>query len=306
MNKLQKAVRRLDAFQQRHRSTAFTFAVMKRYGEDQAGSKAALLTYYGFLSLFPLLLLLTTLTNNLIGSHPELQDKVIRGLTSYFPLLGNQLSSHVSGLHRNGLALAVGIAFTFYGARGVADAFRKGAQQIWQVPKSQRDNFPKSLFKSLLMLVVGGIGFIAASILAGLASAAGKGLIFRALPILLNMLLLFWIFNFLIDFSLPKRLPLKETRVGAAVAAVGLVILQALGGYIVAHELKNLDALYSYFALALGLMFWLYLQAQIVYYAMEVAYVSSHRLWPRSIDGSLPTDVDKKLSDAQTPPDKSQ
>ena len=298
MNTLQSALRRLDAFQQRHRSTAFIFAVVKRYGEDQAGSKAALLTYYGFLSIFPLLLLLTTITNNVIGSHPEVQQKVINGITGYFPLLGNQLSTHVNGLHRSGLALAAGIVFTFYGARGVADAFRKGVQQVWQVPTSQRDGFPKSLFKTLLMLVVGGTGFIAASILAGLASAAGHGLAFRALSLLLNMFILFWIFNFLIDFSLPKRLPLKETRVGAAAAAVGLVVLQALGGYIVARELRNLDALYSYFALALGLLFWLYLQAQIIYYAMEIAYVSSHKLWPRSIDGSLPTEVDKKLSAA--------
>lgn len=299
MNTLQKAVRQLDAFQQRHRAASFVFAVVKRYGEDQDGSKAALLTYYAFLSIFPLLLLLTTLANGVIGNHPELEQKVIKGLTSYFPLLGSQLSEHVHGLHRNGLALAAGIAFTFYGARGVADAFRKGVQQVWKVPMAQRDGWPAALAKSLLMLVVGGAGFIAASILAGLASAAGQGLGFRALSLLLNMFILFWVFNFLIDFSLPKRLPLKETRVGAATAAVGLVILQALGGYIVSRELKNLDALYSYFALALGLIFWLYLQAQIIYYAMEVAYVSSHRLWPRSIDGSLPTEIDKRLSAAR-------
>jgi len=296
MNILQKTVRKLDAFQQRHPAPAFVFAVIKRHGEDEAGSKAALLTYYGFLSLFPLLLLLTTITNNVIGSHPELQKTVIQGVTGYFPLLGSQLSEHVHGLRRNGLALVVGALFTLYGARGVAEAFRKGVQQIWQVPESQRDGFPKSLFKSLCLLIVGGTGLIVAAILAGLASAAGHGLGFRLLSILLNMFILFWIFNFLIDFSLPRRLPLKETRLGAAVAVLGLVALQALGGYIVARELKNLDALYSYFALALGLMFWIYLQAQILYYAMEIAYVSSHKLWPRSIDGSLPTEVDKRLS----------
>lgn len=296
MNIVQRTVRKLDTFQQRHPAAGFGFAVIKRHGEDEAGSKAALLTYYGFLSLFPLLLLLTTITNNVIGTHPELQKTVIQSVTGYFPLLGSQLADHVHGLRRNGLALIVGGLFTLYGARGVAEAFRKGVQQIWKVPEDQRDGFPKSLFKSICLLVVGGVGLITAAILAGLASAAGHGLGFRVLSILLNMFLLFWIFNFLIDFSLPRRLPIKETRLGAAVAAIGLVTLQALGGYIVARELKNLDALYSYFALALGLMFWIYLQAQIVYYAMEIAYVSSHKLWPRSIDGSLPTEVDKRLS----------
>ncbi len=300
MNALQKMVRRLDVFQQRHRVTAFGFAVIKRYSEDSAGAKAALLTYYGFLSLFPLLLVLTTVTNNVIGSHPELQDTVIKGVTNYFPLLGSQLSEHVQGLHRSGLALAAGIVFTLYGARGVADAFRKSVQQIWQVPESQRDGFPKSLIKSLLLLAVGSLGLVTASILAGLASATGHhGMVFRALSTLLDVFILFWMFKLLLDFSLPRHLPLKETRVGAAAAAIGLVILQSLGGYIVARELKNLDALYSYFAITLGLLFWIYIQAQILYYAMEIAYVSSHGLWPRSIDESLSTEVDKRLATAR-------
>jgi YihY family inner membrane protein len=295
MNSLRKIIHKLDGYQQLHRTTAFGYAVIKKYGEDEAGSRAALLTYYAFLSLFPLLLLLTTIANNVIGNHPHLQATLIKGITNYFPLLGNQLADHVHGLHRNGLALAAGVLFTIYGARGVADAFRKGVQHIWQVPEAQRDNFPGSLIKSLCLLIVGALGFITASILAGLAAAAGHSLAFRGLSVLLNMFILFWLFNFLLDFSLPRHLPIKETRVGAAAAAIGLVVLQALGGYILARELKNLDALYSYFAIALGLIFWLYLQAQILYYSMEIAYVSSHKLWPRSIDGRQPTTIDIRL-----------
>lgn len=298
MNVFQKTVRRLDAYQQRHRTAAFSYAVIKKYGEDNAGTQAALLTYYGFLSLFPLLLVLTTVTNNIIGDHPHLEHTVISGITDYFPLLGSQLSSHVHTLNRNGFALLAGILFTLYGARGVADAFRKGVQHIWQVPRSKRDTFPKSMFKNIILLTVGGAGFITASILAGLASGAGHAPIFRVLSIFLNMFILFWLFNFLLNFSLPSHLPIKQTKVGAAAAAIGLVVLQSLGGYILARELKNLDALYSYFAIALGLMFWIYLQAQIICYAMEIAYVSSHKLWPRSL-GPSPTEVDKKIAAAR-------
>ena len=284
MKILKKIVHKVDTFQQRHRFTAFSYAVIKKYGEDNAGTQAALLTYYGFLSLFPLLLVLTTVANNVIGNNPHLEATVIDGITDYFPLLGDQLSAHVHGINSSGLALAVGILFTLYGARGVADAFRKGVQHIWQVPESKRDTFPKSLFKSIALLIVGGFGFIVASILAGLTSAAGHDPIFRVLSILLNMFILFWLFNFLLNFSLPRQLPLKQTKVGAAVAAVGIVTLQLVGGYILSHELKNLDALYSYFAIALGLMFWIYLQAQILYYAMEIAYVSSRksRVYPHN------------------------
>ena len=294
MNILNKFLRKLDVFQQRHASAAFPLAVVKKYGEDEAGSQAALLTYYGFLSLFPLLLLLTTLTNDFIGDS-HLKTTIVRSVTDYFPLLGNQLSSHVNGLHRNGLPLVVGTLFTLYGARGAADAFRKGVQYVWKVPASQRDTFPKALFKSMALLLVGAAGFIAASILAGVAAAAGHSLAFRILPLVVNFFILFWVFNFLLDFSLPSHLPLKETRVGAAAAALGWVVLQAAGGVILARQLKHLDAVYSYFALALGLLFWLYLQAQILFYAMEIAYVHSHKLWPRSLSGSVQTDADKRL-----------
>jgi YihY family inner membrane protein len=296
MNLAQTAVRGLDRFQRKHTWTAFTYAVIKKYGEDEAGSQAALLTYYGFLSLFPLLLLMTTVTDRVIADNPHLRDTVLQSVTGYFPLLGNQLAGHVHALHRSGLALIVGVLFTFYGARGVAEAFRKSVQRIWRVPKPQRDTFPQSLFKSLLMLIVGGLGFIVAAVLASLASAAGQGMIFRVLSVLLNMFILFWLFNFLLDFSLPSRLPIKQTQVGAAAAAIGLVVLQGVGGYLLGRELKNLDALYSYFALALGLMFWIYLQAQMLCYSMEIAYVHSRRLWPRAIDNSSPTEVDKRLA----------
>lgn len=296
METFKKTFRSLDKFQQQHRPTAFLYAVIKRYGETGGGTQAALLTYYGFLALFPLLMVLTTITNDVIGNHPELQHTVIEGVTSYFPLLGNQLSVHVNTLNRSGLALIIGILFTLYGARGVADAFRQGVQHIWQIPERKRDGFPKSTLKSLCMLLVGGLGLITASVLAGLASSAGHAVGFRILSLLLNMFILFWLFDFLINISLPAHVSFKEIRVGAAVAAVGLVILQAAGGYILARQLKNLDALYSYFALALGLLFWIYLQTQILYYAIVVSYVSSHKLWPRSLTGSRPTPVDKQLA----------
>ena len=45
-----------DALQQRHGVLGFPYAVVKKYGDDAGGRQAALITYYGFLSIFPLLL----------------------------------------------------------------------------------------------------------------------------------------------------------------------------------------------------------------------------------------------------------
>lgn len=286
MTWINKQFRRIDAWQQRHHLPAFTVAVVKKYGEDKAGQQVALLTYYGFLSLFPLLLILTTLTEQIIGNNPELKDTIIDGLTDYFPLIGNQLASNVDSLGGNPWVLIAGLLFAFYGARGVAEAFRQAMENIWKVPESKRLGFPASLPRSIALVVVGGSGLIIASISAGLVAGAGRGILFNVLSTALNLFILFWLFVFLLNFSLPRHITVREARVGAAVAAIGLVIMQSLGGYVLAHELQNLNALYSYFALALGLLFWIYLQAQIIIYAAEVSIVSSQKLWPRSLSAN--------------------
>jgi membrane protein len=286
---MQTIIRKLDTFQQKHRLPAFVYAVIKKYGEDEAGHQAALLTYYAFLSLFPLLLVLTTLIQYIPVSHTELQASIIKGTTNYFPILGDQLSAHVSTLHKNGLALTIGLLFTLYGARGVADAFRNSIQRLWKVPQSRRDGFPRSTLKSLSIILVGGAGFIVASVSIALAGAAGHGVVFRVLTLLINLAVWYVLFILLINISLPRHVPFNETRAAALTAAIGLVIVQVAGGYLLKHELKNLDALYSYFALSLGLLFWIYLQVQVLFYSLEVAAVRSQKLWPRSFSDKQPT-----------------
>jgi YihY family inner membrane protein len=293
---LQKLIQQIDNFQRRHRLPAFILAVIKKYDEDDAGRQAALLTYYAFLSLFPLLLVLTTLTEYLSANHSELQNSIVKGATNYFPVLGSQLAAHVNTLQKSGFALVVGILFTFYGAHGVADAFQRGVQHLWKVPRSQRDGFPKSTLKSFYIIMIAGIGFVVASASVALAGATGHGWVFRLLSILINLAIWSGLFVLLLNISLPRHIPFKETRAAALTAAAGLVILQVVGGYILARELRHLDVLYSYFALSLGLLFWIYLQVQVVFYALEIAAVRSHGLWPRSLSGKKLTDADRRAA----------
>ena len=296
MNVLDKSIHKLNNYQQKTHFTAFIIAVVKKYSDDGAGRRAALLTYYSFLALFPLLLILTTITDVLIGNNPALKNTIIKGLTDYFPLLGDQLSDQVHKLGASGPVLLIALLFTLYGTRGVASAFIRGVQDVWHVPKEKRDHFPKSLYKSLALVIVGGLGFLAASIIAGVSALASNGTVHRIIYLAINLFILFWVFVFLLKMSLPGKLKIKEVKLGAVAAAISLVIVQAIGGVILAHQLKHLSALYSYFSVALGLMFWLYLQAQVLFYAMEIATVSSFRLWPRNLVGNHPTAADIRIN----------
>ena len=150
MNIVQKTIQRVDKLQRKHKPTAFMFAVVKKYGDDQAGYQAALVTYYGFLSLFPLLLVLTTIAGIAGSRDPELGRHMVESVSSYFPVFGSMLESSVQGVRGHGIALIFGFLFTLYGARGCADAFRNAVNHVWHVPVAKRSGFPRSHYVVLL------------------------------------------------------------------------------------------------------------------------------------------------------------
>lgn len=292
MSLLKSIISKVDNFQRRHRLAGFPYAVVKKFGEDEAGNQAALLTYFGFLSLFPLLLVLTTVLSIVLKHYPEVRENIIDGATTYFPVVGNELQQNVHRLGKTGLALAIGIVVTLYGARGVGNAFRHAVNHVWQVPHKNRTDFPVNLLKNFTIIFVGGLGLIAASIIAGF-STASSGFVPRFVPVIASLLILFGLFIFLVKISLPIKARFRDLWLGAAFMAIGLAILQAVGGFVVTHELKNLDNLYGTFALVLGILFWIYLQAQIVLYALEIESVRALKLWPRSLTADHPTPEDK-------------
>lgn len=290
---IERQLDRFDAFQRRSKPSGFAYAVLKKYGEDEAGHRAALLAYYGFLSLFPLLLVLTTVVRIILQNDSHLSQQIIDDASAYFPVIGNELQQNVHSLSQTGLALWVGVLLTLFGARGVADAFRGGLNHIWEVPYVKRSGFPGSMLRSFGIIIIGGTGLLLAPLLSGYAVGFSHGLGFRILSIAVTLTILFGVFLFIIRLAVSVKLPLSNIWVGAATAAVSLVILQSFGGYILAHEMKNLNNLYGTFAIVLGLIFWIYIQTQVLFYAFEIDTVRVNKLWPRSLRGSM-TSADRK------------
>jgi YihY family inner membrane protein len=294
MNIFEKTARRIDTFQRSHKRSGFVYGVIKKYGDDEAGHQAALMAYYGFLSLFPLLLVLATVIKLTFRNESELRRTIIDGASNYFPMIGNDLQKSVHSMGGTGLALVVGILVTLYGARGVADVFRSMVNHVWEVPHARRTGFPWAQLRSARMIIVGGAGLLLAPIVSGYAAAAGHGPLFWLASLAITQVILFGIFLFLIFTSLPHAHSFHELWPSALMAAVGLQILQSLGGLLVTHQLKHLDDLYGTFAIVLGLLFWLYLQAQVIVYAFEAGTVRVFRLYPRSLILEKPTAADRR------------
>lgn len=282
MQSITKFVQRLDNTQQHHPWLGFIYAVIRKYGEDEAAYQGALITYYGFLSLFPLLIVAISLLE--ITGNTHLKTKVITGLLQYFPIFGQQLHANVHSLPHSGLSLVIALAITLYGARGVADALRHALDHVWQVPRNHRRGFPSNVLISLEIIAFGAIGLVIAEILSSYAASFGKDTAFRVGASLISAGVLFGMF--LVIFRLgttSRRLSPKTLLLSASVAAIGIQMLHSLGGYIITHELTHLTSLYGVFALVLGLMFWIYLQAQVILYSLEIGSVKAFNLWPRSI-----------------------
>src|SRR6516225_7341107 len=66
-----------DRLQRKHSVLGFPYAVVKKYGDDAGGRQAALITYYGFLSTFPLLLLGVAVLSPVLADHPDLRRRLI-------------------------------------------------------------------------------------------------------------------------------------------------------------------------------------------------------------------------------------
>src|SRR4051812_6161302 len=149
---LQRVVHRVDDQQQRHPVLAFPFAVVKKFGDDQGGNLAAMLTYYTFLSLFPLLLVLFTVLGFVLHGHPGLQQDIRDSALRDFPIIGNQLGRNVGSVRGSGLALVIGILGTLWGGMGVANAAQDALNRVWGVPIKARPGFLKRVLRSVALL----------------------------------------------------------------------------------------------------------------------------------------------------------
>lgn len=294
MNPIEGALRRVDGYQQGHGWLGFPFAVVKKFGDDKGGNLTALLAWNGFFALFPLLLLLVTGLGFLLGRHPALEQRVLHSTLAEFPIIGNQIQGNIHSLRANGVGLAVGLAGFLWGARGITQAGQHAMAEIWNIPGKQRPSFATRQVRGLLLLLVFGLGVVATTALASLASFGRHSLLFGlgnlAASAAVNAALFLLAFRVLT----PRQIPTGQLLLGAAVAGVLFALLQAAGGYLVGHNLKHAQQVYGFFAIVLGLLSWLYLSAEVTLYGAEVNAVRARRLWPRSLLQPPLTEADQR------------
>jgi membrane protein len=279
---VKRPLRALDRYQQRHPPLAVPAAVVKKFGDDDGGDLAALIAYRAFFSLFPLLLLFTTVLGYVLSGNPDLRQEAVDSTLTQFPVIGEQIGS--GSLEGSGVALAIGIAGSLWAGFGVVLATEGALDRIWAVPRRDRPDFLSSRLRALVLLLVLGALTIVSTVASGLVGGGG-GIVGPlggvVVSVALNLLVFGAVFMLLGDHPAPPRALLP----GIVLAAAGWSALQLAGGYLVSHQIRDATPTYGAFAIVLGLLVWVYLGAMLTVFSAELNVVRARGLWPRSLLG---------------------
>lgn len=299
MNLLEQAIHRLDKLQQSSRPLAFAYGVIKKFGDDQGGSLAGLITFFGFTSMFPLLLLVVTIFGSIVGASSSITARVVNSALSQFPILGSEIANNIHALHRKDpITLAVGIIGLIFGSQGASQSSQYAMAQVWNIPVVERPGYLTRLVRTMALVFVLGIFFLLGSALSAFSSFASSRFELRAIALVLSVLVNLALYLLAFRILTPKQIETRRLYIGAAVGGIAWTLLQLLGGYLVSHELRNASQVYGFFAVVLGLLSWIYLGARILIYSAEINVVAARHLWPRSISGPPWTTADKKVLSA--------
>ena len=287
-----RAATRLDRFQQHRAWLAVAVAVVRKTADDQGGGLAALIAYYGFLGVFPLLLLFASVLGLVMAGHPGLERSVLHSAASSFPGLSGFIDTTVSA---GRVAAGVGLVGAVWAGLGVTRATERAMDTIWDIPLDERPSPWWGRVRGALMLAILGTTFVASDAVAAIRGGGGAlGALGDTVSVVgtfgLNLLLFGLAFMVLTN----RRLAWRSVAPGALAGAVGWTALLNLGSFFVRHEVAHASQLYGSLGVVIGLVAWIYLGARLTVYAAELNVVLEYRLWPRSLSGAAGTDADRR------------
>lgn len=250
--------------QLRRRSAAIDVIVesLDGFRRHLTGRNAAVLAYYGFLTLFPLLMAATTILGFALEDNPELQADIVDSALSQIPVIGADLEPG-STIDGNWWALAIGLGVALWGSLKAFVAVQGALDDVWEIPVDDRASGGVQRLKALVGIAVIGFGQVGAVTLAALVSEAGLPRIGRILILLgglaLNMVVVGTMYRYLTS----RAVTWDVVWPGALFTGVLYTALQFFGTAIVTNTLNDAESVYGTFAVTLALLSWLSLHALI-------------------------------------------
>jgi membrane protein len=299
MTMLKRMLRRMDAWQQRNRVAAVSYAVIRKFGDDDANLWVVALGWYGFTAVYPLLLVVVTVLGYV--GVASLGHGIVDTLHQ-FPVIGSDFNPArgSSNLHGNVVALVVGCGGLLYGAQGVTQTAEQAMSRVWNTPPVERPGFVPRFFRSLAGLAIIATAFIANAFVDPFITGRGHSPVLRIALLVAalvgNVVLYFAAFWTLTppDEARRKFLP------GAVLAGIAFTALTTAGSSLIQSQLRHANNTYGAFASVIGVVTYLFLLAKVTLYAAELNPVLAHRLWPRALPTQPPTRADNEVLRALT------
>jgi YihY family inner membrane protein len=240
----------------------------QRYGRDECGHYAAALTYYGLLSVFPLMLLALSVAGIVLAHAGQreilsLIERLARGIPGLGPLIGKNISAVIRG---RGIAAVIGVIGIIWGGTGAIAAARAALARVFR--------FDKPINTFLIRLRSLGLLFILGPLL--LISVAATGLATRLSVIailgvaggLLVNVGLFWIaYRIFVPTSVAG---VRQLLPGAVAGAIAFTVLEVAGSFYTKMVVQHAVAIFGIFAGIIGALVVLNLAATIFLYGAEI------------------------------------
>lgn len=274
----------VDGFQRQHSFIGFPLGVIYKFFDDQGNYLAAMLTYYAFVAIFPLMLLGTSILGFVLGARPEWQEDILNSALSQFPIIGDQLG-RPEGLQGSTGGVAFGAFVALYGSLGLAQSLQNAMHVAWSVPRNSRPNPFYARLKSLVLLLTAGAALLSVTIVSTVASTTGAFFevgVKWLLP-LVTVLIVGTMLTILFRFAAAGQHSFRRAAPGGFMLALMWQGLQLLGALYVAEVLVGTTAMTKTFGLVLGLVGFLFIGSVMAVLAMEINVVIARRLFPRAL-----------------------
>lgn len=257
---------------------------IERFRLHRTGRNSALVAHYGFLSVFPLMLVFTTVLGFVLQDNEELQQRIIDSVLANFPIIGSELEQDPSLLRGSVTLLVVGLLTALWAGLKAFNVLQMALDDIADVPLAQRPNALKARLQSLIAIVVIGAAQIGAAMLTGLVSATrtewGSRVWLLLGTLAINTLVLGATYHWL-STRRPKP---RQWWPGAVFGGVAFTVFQVAGATLMTRAIVRANPIYGSFATVIGLMFWMGLHSMAALLGAEMNTVLPIRKYDDRLD----------------------
>lgn len=248
---------RVTELRSRHHSIDVAVEMLDGWRRHLSGRNASLLAFFGFLSIFPLLLAATTILGFVLEGNAELQQDIVDGAFAEIPVLGTQLQENPASLDGNIWVLLIGLGGALWASTKAFVGLQGALDDVWEVPVDDRAALPVLRGKALVGIAIIGSSIIVSVIVAGVVNSAGLNTAGKALLILLHLVLEIVVIAAMYRFLTSASVGWRMVWPGAIAAGILFAIIQNFSTALVTRITENASDTYGQFALVLGIVTWL-------------------------------------------------